>query len=158
MSKQKDLGRALEHRVADKAKAKGLTAKRQPGSGMFKEAPHDDVIENLLVECKVRSLTTDAKGEDRISFPINALRKVQASALVNGFDQGILVVNPKGSQSPFVLMDFDWFLSLLAELKLLGRLNDELLNDLEHSTAVMQKLSDTQDLLDKALDKSANSL
>jgi hypothetical protein len=120
-NKPKNLGRALEHRVADKAKAKGLQAKRQPGSGMFSLAPHDAVIENLLVEAKVRSYSTNAKGEDTIAFPIHALRKVQASAVVNGFEQGILVVNPKGSQSPFVLMDFDWFISLLAENKALNQ-------------------------------------
>ena len=119
MSKQKDLGRSLEHRVAQRARAKGLEANRQPGSGQFSEFPADAVIASLLVECKVRSYATNAKGEDTIAFPIKALRKVQASAIVNGFEQGILVVNPKGSQSPFVLMDFDYFLGLLAERKML---------------------------------------
>lgn len=115
MSKQKDLGRQLENRVRDKAQSKGLDAKRHFGSGMNPEEPSDVRIERLLVECKVRSVTLTAKGEKRLTIPIDDLRKVQGLALAAGYEQGIMVANPKGSSNPIVLCDLDWFLDLLTK-------------------------------------------
>lgn len=155
MSKQKDLGRSLEHRVAQRARAKGLEANRQPGSGQFSEFPADAVIANLLVECKVRSYATNAKGEDTIAFPIKALRKTQALALVNGFEQAILVVNPKGSHSPFVLMDFEWFLDVLADRERYRKALEQIVADDE---ADMKSYFLLQNIAALALDNIENPL
>lgn len=113
-SQPKALGSSLERRVVKRATAKGLRAKKQPLSGVLADFPHDVVIERLLVECKVRSTHTTMKGETQFTIPIAALREVQDAARKSkDFDQGILVVNPKGSSNPFVVCDLDWFLTLL---------------------------------------------
>jgi Holliday junction resolvase len=112
----KTLGSALENRVVERAKAKGLKAARQPGSGVYKAFPHDAVVEQLLVECKVRSTHLNAAGDKTLSIQLEWLRKVQEKAIEGGFEQGIVVVNPKGSQKPLVLCDLDWFLGILSKL------------------------------------------
>lgn len=157
MSKQKDLGRSLEHRVANRARAKGLEAKRQPGSGMFQEAPHDVTFARILGECKVRSYTTNAKGEDSVTFPISALRKVQASAIKNEFEQGVLIVNAKGNHNPFILMDLDWFLGVLAQRE---RYHDALKQIVDGVDADSPPISAfwLQNIAALALDESENPL
>jgi hypothetical protein len=115
MSRQKDLGRALENRVRDKAQAAGLDSKRHFGSGMNPDEPSDVRIERLLVECKVRSSKMNAKGEKSMTVPLDDYRKVQRQALEAGYEQGIMVANPKGSSQPIVLCDLDWFLEVLTK-------------------------------------------
>lgn len=112
-SKAKALGTALENRAVNRAREKGLKAARQPMSGMLKDFPHDVVIEKLLVECKVRSASISPKGQKTLRLSMDWLRSVQASALKNGFAQGIVIVNEKSSQRPFVMVDLDFFLDLL---------------------------------------------
>lgn len=114
MSKQKDLGRNLENRIAEKARAKGLPAKRHFMSGMNKEEPGDGEVDGILYEAKVRSVHLNAKGEKSLTIPLDALRQVQKQAASDErYEQGILVVNPKGSSKPFVVCDLDWMLELL---------------------------------------------
>lgn len=120
MSKQKDLGRQLENRIAARAQAKGLPAKRHFMSGMNKEEPGDGhigehiVTGGILYEAKVRSVSMNARGEKSLTIPLDALRQVQKQATDNGYEQGILVVNPKSSSRPFAVVDLDWLLVLLA--------------------------------------------
>lgn len=109
----KQLGSAFESRVVERAKAKGLKARKQPGSGVYKGLPNDVVIEDVLVECKVRSTTLTAKGEKRLTLDLDWLRGVQAAAEREGFRQGIVVVNAKGSSKPLVLCDYEFVLELL---------------------------------------------
>lgn len=115
MSRQKDLGRSLENRIAEKAREKGLPAKRHFMSGMNKDEPGDGHIDDVLYEAKVRSVHQTARGEKSLTIPLDALRQVQKQALDNHYEQGILVVNPKSSSRPFVVCDLDWLLGLLAD-------------------------------------------
>lgn len=113
MSKQKDLGRALENRIVERAQAAGHTAHRQPGSGIHKEHPKDFVLEDWLGEAKVRATHVNAMGERCITIDLDWLRGVQKAGRENGFRAGVLVVNPKGSRQPIVVLDLDDFLSIL---------------------------------------------
>lgn len=114
-NQRKNLGRSLENRVVERAVAKGLKARRQPLSGILKDFPRDVELENLLVECKVRAAYTTQNGHRMLTLDIDWLRGVQADGKEAGYEQGIVVVNPKGDSSPFVLVDLDWFLSLLTK-------------------------------------------
>ena len=112
---RKTLGTALENRVVKRARAQGLKAHRQPLSGVLKEFPHDVVVEDLLIECKVRSPSISISGKKTLRFSLDYLRSVQADALKSGFAQGILIVNAKGDQRPLAVMDLDWFLTILSQ-------------------------------------------
>jgi hypothetical protein len=116
-NKAKQLGTAFEHRIVAWAKKLGLKAHRQPGSGAFKGLPHDAVIENILVEAKVRSTAVNQRGEYMLSIDMRWLRRVQEDAIKAKFDYGILVVNAKGDQRPVVLLDFEEYLKLVSEAK-----------------------------------------
>lgn len=113
-NRNKELGTALENRVVEKAEEHGLTARRQPGSGMFAAYPEDDVVENLLVQAKVQSAHLDAKGEKCLTLRLGWLKQVEEAAAKHGFDAGVVVVRPKGSARLLVLCDGDFFLDLLA--------------------------------------------
>ena len=115
MSKQKDLGRSLENRIAEKARERGLPAKRHFMSGMNPEEVGDGHIRNVLYEAKLRTVATNARGEKSLTLPLDAFRQVQKQATDMGYEQGILVVNPKGSSKPMALVDLDWLLGLLAD-------------------------------------------
>jgi hypothetical protein len=117
MSKQKDLGRSLEHRVANRAKEKGLDAERHWGSGMNPEKPSDGRIESILFEAKVRTASVNARGEKSLTIPLDALRKVQRQASELGYEQGIMVANAKGDSHPLVICDMAWLLELLVTVK-----------------------------------------
>jgi hypothetical protein len=114
MSRQKDLGRSLEHRVARRARDKGLPAERHWGSGQIPGLKGDGHIADVLYEAKVRTAVINARGEKTMTIPLTDLRKVQAQALEGGFSQGIMVANAKGDTRPLVICDLDWLLGLLA--------------------------------------------
>jgi hypothetical protein len=114
-NQRKALGSALESRVVERAQAAGLCASRQPGSGVFKDFPSDVRVEGGLVECKVRSAGVDAKGQRYLRIDLDWLRKVKEEAGRSGLEWAAVVVNPKGSRSPMVLLDLEFFLSLLVE-------------------------------------------
>jgi Holliday junction resolvase len=116
-SANKQLGSAFESRVVKRASEKGLKARKQPGSGVYAGLPNDVVIENLLVECKVRSASLTAKGEKRLTIDLDWLRGVQTAATREGFRDGIVVINPKGSARPLVLCDYEFWLELLNSAK-----------------------------------------
>ena len=108
----KALGTGLENRVVAKAKAAGLTAHKQPLSGILKEYPNDVAIQlangyALVVECKVRS-THPSYNEMQ-----DWLENAQINAKREGYEGAILVYNPKGSRTPRVLLDLDLFFLIL---------------------------------------------
>ena len=111
-NQRKTLGTSLENRIVLKAGEHGLKAHRQPGSGVFKDHPHDAVVEDILVEAKVRSTPKDAP-EKGVRIDFAWLSRVRADARKAGFREGIVVVNQKGSTSPMVLCTLDFLLSLL---------------------------------------------
>lgn len=111
----KSLGRQLEHRVAKRAREKGLDAERHWGSGQIPGLKGDGHIETILYEAKVRTATMNARGEKQLTIPLTDLRKVQAQALDGGYVQGIMVANAKGDSRPLVIVDLDWFLDLLTK-------------------------------------------
>lgn len=112
-NKSKSLGTALENRVVKKAQERGLTAKRQPLSGVLKEFPSDVVVENTLLECKVRGDGTEG-AEKSVRVEYAWLDKVRKLAQTNGNDLGAVVFNPKGGRTPMVLLDLDDLFYLLA--------------------------------------------
>jgi hypothetical protein len=114
----KRLGSGLEDRVVERASKAGLEARKQPGSGVYKEYPSDAVVENILVECKVRSSSLDAKGNTNIHINLDWLRKAQKEASEAGFEGAVVVVNPKGSTRPLALVDLNFLIQLLVEVRL----------------------------------------
>ncbi len=109
----KTLGTGLENRVVERAKAKGLTAHRQPLSGVLKDYPNDVAVQldsgtTLLGECKVRS-THPSYNQMQ-----DWLENAQINAKRAGFEGAFLVYNPKGSRTPRVLLDLDLFFLLLS--------------------------------------------
>lgn len=110
-NKNKALGSGLETRVVDRARAKGLSARRQPGSGVFTEYPNDVVVEGFLGECKVRST------HPSLAQMLDWLGTTEFHAEAAGYRGAFLVYNQKGSRTPVVLLDLDLFLSLLAEFR-----------------------------------------
>lgn len=115
MNNNKNLGTALEKRVVEKAVAAGLNSTKQPGSGVFKDYPSDVVVENILVECKVRSAEFIPPATRYVRIDMNWLEKVREEAEKAGFLDGVVVINAKGSRNPSVLISLDFFLTLLVE-------------------------------------------
>lgn len=129
MNKPKSQGRAFEHKVVAHATNAGLKAKRQPGSGVHKEAPKDVVIydpdapeaarlNHLLVEAKWRTAAINPRGEKSLTLSLDWYRSVQAAAAKEGYSQGFVVVGPKGDRKPLALVDLDWLLSLFERARL----------------------------------------
>lgn len=111
-TQSKALGNGLETRVVKRAERLGLTARRQPGSGVYAGWPNDVLVYNnaditALVECKVRS--THPSMAQMLAWLDEVERNSGQCA-----DFGCLVYNVKGSRKPKVLLDLDTFLSLLA--------------------------------------------
>lgn len=113
-TRSKALGSGLETRVVKRAERLGLTARRQPGSGVYREFPNDVLIEapglNVLIECKVRS--THPSMAEMLAW----LEQVEKNGrrLTYPGAMGAVVYNPKGSRKPKVLLDLDEFLGLVA--------------------------------------------
>ena len=114
-SKAKRLGTGLEDRVVRKAKEKGLRAEKQPGSGVYQRFKSDAVIEQTLVECKVRSVEIDAKGQKTFRVDMDWWRGVQKNAALDGYSSAALVMNAKYSDQPMALIPLDEYLNLLSQ-------------------------------------------
>lgn len=116
-SKARSLGNAGEQGIVKRAIAAGLRAFRQPLSGQLKDFPADVVIETgterILVESKVRSLSTTTKGKRTWTLDFDWLRKVTREAKENGFDHAALFARPKGATECFVLVEESVYLRLL---------------------------------------------
>lgn len=113
-NQRKNLGRSLEHKVVEEAKARGLKARRQPLSGILADFPNDAEVGDRLVEAKVRAAKLDSKGARFIRIDLDWLTGVIENARKNGYRQGIVVVRPKGSQQLLVLTELDDYLGLLS--------------------------------------------
>lgn len=116
-SRNKALGSSLENRVVERAKAKGLKAQKQPGSGVYRDFPSDCVVDTTLVECKVRAAEVDAKGARSFRVDLEWWKGVRESADKIGMEGAAVVVNPKYSKCPLVLIDLDFFLEILSRVK-----------------------------------------
>ncbi len=116
-SRRKQLGTDLENAVVDEAKKAGFSSKKQPMSGQLKDFPADAVIDDVLVECKVRAVETKVSGAQSVSLDFNWLWKVTGEAKTHGFRFGVVVLRPKGLQRKIVSMRMEDFLDLLKEAK-----------------------------------------
>jgi hypothetical protein len=112
-NQRKALGTALETRLVKVARALGLRASRQPLSGALKDYPGDVVVEEGLVEAKVRSVRLNARGERILSIDLGWLEKVEAEAKRAGFEWSAVIVRPKNSPRLLCLIDADLLLELL---------------------------------------------
>lgn len=112
---KKRLGKSLEKKVVEVAREEGLEASLQPLSGQLKEFPGDAVVEDILIECKVRSAQIDTNGAKIIRIDIDWLHKVlRESARTNKRD-GIVVIKPKHSQILYVLCELRNYMKLLKQ-------------------------------------------
>lgn len=117
MSNQKKrLGRALERKVVEEARAAGLHASLQPLSGQLQEFPGDATIEDILVECKVRSTHIDAKGIRVIPIDTFWLDKVLDEKGRANKENGIVVIRPKNRKKLLVLCEFSFLMELLQKI------------------------------------------
>lgn len=100
------------------AQEAGLKASKQPMSGILKDYPNDAVIgegeNSVLVECKVRAVSMNAKGEKQFSFDLEWLKGVMRHAKQHNFRLGCVVFAPKSSQDKYVVLAYSDFLDLLS--------------------------------------------
>lgn len=116
-NKNKALGTSLENRAVEKAQKKGLPAKKQPGSGVFKGFPSDVVLaEHVLGECKVRSVEVTSKGAKVAPFEYGWVDKVMGEAKSTGFDFGVVIFQPKAVRKQYAVIEFETFLDILVQL------------------------------------------
>jgi hypothetical protein len=116
-NKNKALGTGLENRAVEKAQKKGLPAKKQPGSGVFKGYPSDVVLaERVLGECKVRSVEVTSRGAKVAPFEYGWVDKVIEEAKSTGFDFGVVIFQPKAVRKQYAVMEFETFLDILVQL------------------------------------------
>lgn len=112
MSKQKTLGTALESRVVKLAREAGLKASKQPGSGVYTGFPADATIEDILVECKVRTASVTASGKKSFSVDLKWLEQVTEQA-DPAYRMGVVVIQAKYSSERYVVLNFTDFLALV---------------------------------------------
>lgn len=103
--------------MVTKARAKGLTARKQPLSGVLSEYPNDVVIENTLIEVKRRVTRLNAKGARILSLDLDWLDGVQRNAKREGFEGAAVFIRPANSARLLVLVEDDFFLRLLVSHK-----------------------------------------
>lgn len=115
-TRQKRKGTRLEKRVVEQAQAQGLTARLQPGSGIYQDYPSDAVIENLLIECKCGYERLTANGEKTFTFQMAWLNKVEREAKQAGYHGAVVVVRPGSSRRALAVVDLNWFLEVLKKL------------------------------------------
>ncbi len=102
-----------EKAVAAESTAAGMPARRVPMSGALKKVGLDGDVsaEWYLIECKNYTPRV-VKGEKIISMPISWLDKVMAEGKITG-RPGIVVLQPKGSRNPLVVVDQHQFIALM---------------------------------------------
>lgn len=111
-NKSKARGTGWEVRLVNRAKKRGLSARRQPGSGVYPQYPNDVVVEGMLGECKMRT------DHPSMAQMVEWLRGVEANAAKHEFPGAFLAYNHKGSRKPIVMIDLETFLGLLNEVRL----------------------------------------
>ncbi len=100
------------------AQQAGLSAERQPLSGVLERFPNDAFIEFALVECKVRTAELSFDGRKFFSFDLSWLKNVVANAAKNNFRMGVVVFASKHSQDKYVALRYEDFISLVQDSKL----------------------------------------
>lgn len=95
------------------AKVEGLKATRQPLSGVLPDYPSDVIIQDWLVEVKVRAEKILAKGDRVVPVDFEWLEKVDKNARRSGFRHGIVVVHRKYHNEPGVLMRWTTYMELM---------------------------------------------
>lgn len=113
MSKEKRKGNRLESRVVKAAQEAGLEARRQPGSGVYKNYPNDAVVAHTLLEMKCGYTELSASGEKSFRFQLEWIRNVMKHAKEQGFEGGAVIVRPDGSQTCYAVVEVEYLLSLL---------------------------------------------
>ncbi len=73
------------------------------------------IDERVLVECKVRAVKLNPKGQRIISIDLEWLNKVTANAADKDFDFGVVLFRPKGSPKVYAVLDADVLLDTLAK-------------------------------------------
>ena len=111
-NKNKARGSGWETRYVARAIKRGLSARKQPGSGVFKDHPNDAVTEGLLVECKMRT------DHPSMAQMMEWLKGVEANAAKGEYLGAVVAYYHKGSRKPVVLMDLETFFDLLVEARL----------------------------------------
>jgi hypothetical protein len=112
-AKNKAAGKRNEYRVRDKARERGIPARRIVMSGAVKNAALDgDVdMQALLVEAKERKPRELADGKS-ISVKLEWWEKIRQEAALSGRPCAVWV-HPKGARYDFVIMDHEQFLTLV---------------------------------------------
>jgi hypothetical protein len=117
MNQKKNLGTAFENRVVKTAEMAGLSAERQPLSGVLKQFPNDVTLGGgrwkVLAECKVRTAELSFDGQKHFPFNLDWLKGVMGNAQRMGYRMGAVVFASKHSQDKYVVLTLDDFLSLL---------------------------------------------
>ncbi len=121
MSSQKRKGSGFESRIVREAQATGLNARKQPGSGVFKDFPNDAVIESILIEAKAGYTRLNVRGEKHFSLDVDWINKVLSHAKESGFDGWLLAMRPDGIRRWWLLGDGQFILDLILENKELRR-------------------------------------
>ena len=120
-NKNKILGTAQETRIVKRAKDVGLEARKQPGSGVYKDFPADLVIGSGLGEAKTRS-SYEVAGRKVVQFELEWLKQVVRQSEENGFEWGAVFFHPKGTQEQYVFLTLDSFLELVKKSQPEGKI------------------------------------
>lgn len=103
----------MEVNTARRQADAGMPAQRVVMSGALKGVGLDGDIEAewYLGECKSYT-PLEANGEKYIRFPVSWLDKVMEEGKLHG-KPGLVVLQPKGAHSAFVVVDRDQFMALM---------------------------------------------
>lgn len=110
-------GSSLETAIVKKAQQQDLYARKQPGSGVYKDFPNDVVLENLLVEAKSGYTRLNSDGSKKFSVDVGWLLRVAENAEKGNFEAGIVVIKPDGVRTPYAIVSLDYLLRVLTALK-----------------------------------------
>lgn len=116
-TKQKRKGSGFEDRIVRDAHEQGLDARKQPGSGVYKDFPHDVVVEDLLAECKAGYTVERVKAGKTFQFQLSWLDGVVEAARKAGKRAGVVFFRPDNTKRAWALMEENFFLELLRENK-----------------------------------------
>lgn len=154
----KQRGSAFEGKAVKIARDAGLTANKQPGSGVYADYPSDVVIENLLVECKKGYTLEKSDGSRYFQFDLNWLTKVRQFARRGKFLDGLVFFSPAGSQLSFTVLAVETLIDLLkrqriqaARIRDLDAEVDELRMQLGQTRAVLDSTQRHYNILAKML-------
>jgi hypothetical protein len=105
----------MEVGLAKDLTASGQPSKRVPMSGALKGVALDGDVESkhFLIEAK-NYTPVEVKGATYIRFPVSWLTKIMAEAKLHG-KPGLVVLQPKGSKTKFVVADWDQFCEVVVK-------------------------------------------